>query len=758
MPQVSPRFLTEEDFNNLVHIVTLAHDLGKTTNYFQDKLDGQSPHEKSLADHALLSSLMAFWIIDKHLDRISDKGKAIAKVIGLLAVKRHHSRLENLNSELSFLYVDRTMKNIEKQLNSISEDDFNGLLKLVNLPTSLSYFKEKILDSTLFNDLLWKGEDAIQSADLLELYLLTNLILGLLVDADVRSAAEIEVKKRLEIDSTMAKSYLNSLTRCKKIDNLRDRFFQEVDKVTKGIPLDENILSLNAPTGIGKTLAGFNAALVLRERIHKETGRLPRIIYALPFTSIIDQNYNVFREIFETSGLEPDDYLAKHHHLAEPPGVPENATNEDYEKAATAVETWDSEVVVTTFIQLFGTLFTNRRSDLRKLHRLAGSILILDEVQNIPARYWLATEEMLKELARLFNTKIILMTATKPALFPDARPLLENKETYFKNLNRTTLSIKTEEGVHYTEIEKWLLPEISESKSFLVVMNTIKSSMDVYTELSKVLEKGYILKYLSASLIPKHRQERVAEIKALLKSEKNVGLVSTQAVEAGVDLDFDVVIRDRAPLDSVIQATGRCNRNMSGSEGKVTLVKLQDENHPLSGYIYDPVLLSATDDAFGTSSLLEESYFHNVVESYFKDLRETRISQHKKALEDARKLNYANIAEFKLIKELPIFLDVFVEYDKEASEILTELHRIEGMPTSSRQEKLDKRKEYRRISKKVRFHVVSSPVKVVGSWALEDMPYLSEMKLLSQKHPDFKNIYNDVTGFTRDIGHEHLIL
>jgi len=673
-------------------------------------------------------------------------------------------------------------KYLERQAQAVDIEQFSALLNAIELKMQITDNLLPSFDDYRFN-FSWPSLDEKDKGDI-SLYFTANLLLGMLVDADIRAVIGMGAsEKRHKIPEDIVDRYIEKLPKNSPIDPLRQEFYKTVTESIQRLGLENKFLSLTAPTGIGKTLAGFSAAIRLRNMTQKETGRLPRIIYVLPFTSIIDQNFDVIGKVIDSTGL-PKDILLKHHFRANPARSNPKLKSEDvwkvleedwilrerdaekllkhYEQAHTRVETWDGEVIITTFVRFYETLFTNRRSEMRRLHRLAGSIVILDEVQNIPTKYWEATEQSLQFLAEGWDTRFILMTATRPALLQDAPELTQpNKKFFFSKLSRTKLHIN-HEPAPYMEIDCWLMPKVGPAKSFMVVMNTVRSAQEVYEALKKQLG-DYELYFLSASLIPVHREARIREIKEKLEKDHRLGLVATQVVEAGVDLDFDVVIRDLAPLDSIVQAAGRCNRNArSEVGGRVFLVKFINPEHnerPLSSYIYDGVLIQTTEEIFRDADVLSEKKYLELVEEYFYKLRfGGRKTQDKDLLKTVEILRYEELGMFSLIEKGFEQVPVFVEFDERAKELAEKLQKLEKMPAKTYDDRMNRRRKFKSIAPELWGYVVNVPIKVAADADVTQLPYASSFLWLPRTHPNFNRIYREDTGFTRKIEHEAIFL
>ena len=326
--------------------------------------------------------------------------------------------------------------------------------------------------------------------------------------------------------------------------------------------LKPGLFSLNVPTGGGKTLSSLAFALS-----HARQHELRRVVYAIPFTSIIEQTADVFREALSDLAGE----LLEHHSNLEP-----DDPGRQTERSRLAAENFDAPLVVTTNVQLFESLFSSRTSRCRKLHRLAGSVIVLDEAQTLPPNLLAPTLAALDELVRNYGATVVLCTATQPAIekrdgFPiglDAvTPIIDEPHELHVALRRT--QVKCAGRLSNGEIADRLALQ----RQVLCVVNSRRHAADLF----KLLNDAGAL-HLSASMCGAHRSKAVAEIRRRLDPNVNAQcrVISTQVIEAGVDVDFPVVYRAAAGLDSVAQAAGRCNR-----EGL-----LQDElRHPRLGQV-----------------------------------------------------------------------------------------------------------------------------------------------------------------------------
>ncbi|MYD53210.1 MAG: CRISPR-associated helicase Cas3' [Chloroflexi bacterium] len=339
-------------------------------------------------------------------------------------------------------------------------------------------------------------------------------------------------------------------------------------------PESPGVFRLTVPTGGGKTRSVM--AFALR---HAIAHGLRRVIVAVPFTTITQQTADVYRNIFG------DDRIVLEHHSAAGDGTGQARGEEDgFDDHAVwqrlAAENWDAPIVVTTTVQLFESLFSNRRAKTRKLHNLAGSVIILDEAQSLPAGLLSPILDVLGRLAKDYGASVVLCTATQPAfeMIPEfkhvaAREIVPSHATHFDAMRRVTYDWRTDQPHQWRDVASWIRRE----RRALVIVNTKRHAL----ELLEALDDPHAL-HLSSLLCGAHRNEVLAEIRSRLDAGQRCTVVSTQVVEAGVDLDFDVVFRAEAPLDAMIQAAGRCNREgrLGTAGGRVVVFRPPDDAAP----------------------------------------------------------------------------------------------------------------------------------------------------------------------------------
>ncbi len=422
------------------------------------------------------------------------------------------------------------------------------------------------------------------------------------------------------------------------------------DACTEAAGRPQGIFRLTVPTGGGKTRSAM--AFALRHGI--EHG-LRRVIVAVPFTTITQQTVKVYRDIFG------DDRVVLEHHSAATEGAGRASDDDDnFTEAAVwqrlASENWDAPVVVTTTVQLFESLFSNRRGKTQKLHSVAQSVIILDEAQALPAGLLSPILDALHQLTENYGASVVLSTATQPAFDlikefqeVEASEIIPNPARHFEALKRVEYEWRTDGPKEWREVAGWM----REERSALAIVNTKRHAM----ELLDALDDPDAL-HLSTLLCGAHRNAVLEEIRRQLDAGEPCRVVSTQVVEAGVDLDFATVFRAEAPLDAIIQAAGRCNREgKQADHGRVVVFASPDGKVPPGAYE------TGRDTAREVLALLRglapESL--EVLHAYFERMAE-RIPADRHSIQNLRAaLNFPAVADkFRMIDEDTC--DVIVDY------------------------------------------------------------------------------------------------
>lgn len=788
------------DFNilkDISYLIGVTHDFGKSTSYFQDYLQEEDEIKQIKLKnnpenhHGFISALFVYYVIKEYLsgkNLLDEKYYQYLPVISFLVIKKHHGNLNNALDEV----IDFDQKNEEifiKQINSINFREINFIYEKLFLKINFKYdcnlFKRNILDSeaiyiyhkldryerNYIRDLSHREKNVISNLDEEDTffyYFITLLLYSLLLDADKTDAANLKEVRRININENIVDDYIKQKfgdikSKENKINIIRNSIYHEVMDNLNDLNLDKDrILCLNVPTGTGKTLTTLSFALKLRKKIERDKGYTTRIIYSLPFLSIIDQNFVVFEDVFKLSlkGRDPSsDLLLKHHHLSElfytttNDGKEEfeNISQKDISKDILLIEGWNSEIIVTTFIQFFYSLISNRNKAIRKFHNIVNSIVILDEVQAIPHRYWLLLNKMMHFLAENFNIYFILLTATQPLIFDEEekeiKSLIKDKTKYFNALNRVELALNLE-SLCLDDFKKILEKDVikNPTKDFLIVLNTINSSQEIYKFVKNLKLEYTKYYYLSANIIPKVRLERIEDSKKETRERKII--ISTQLIEAGVDLDVDIVYRDFAPLDSINQVAGRCNRNFNYKKGlvKIFTLKEEEEKKEYCKFIYDAFIISKTKDTLDAfkkigNNKIEEKDFLSLNNFYFdKVCRGKADDDSKEILEEVIKLNFEELSKFKLIEDHYRKVDIFVEVDKEAQRVYKKYQEL-GLIKKN----FERKNEFLKIRKYFYEYVISIPYQYAADF-IED----KDMGYISQEEIEQGNYYDQEIGFIRN--------
>jgi len=723
-------YMPVEYWEKLIWLMGFSHDLGKATSYFQtylfekDVSNRIKMKNKPETGHSLISAVLGFWIANEYVKGKENNYLPNMPFLVYLAIKKHHGNINNAipsgnsdeSDELNIPYehLDRQWEAIDKTEMQVFLDEINKDLSLhidcANFPESLNhYFKRELVckEKNRFRDCHKQPDD----------YFIFQFLYSLLLHSDKEDAIfgiSPEIP-RLAIPADTIKEYklANFKDDSSKINRIRNAIFDDADRCISEVSLDQKILSLNVPTGSGKTLTALSVALALRKRLEDSNGIHSRIIYGLPYTSIIDQNFDVYQELFN---FPDSNLLLKHHHLAEI-CYRVNDMEAEFEapEARFLIESWESEIIITTFFQIFHTMFTNRNRMIQKFHKLANSIILLDEVQALPYKYWCLVHKSIRVMSRLFNTYFILITATQPRIFePDeVVELVPGKAEYFAQFDRVDLQFDPDRISLSAYIDKCREEIRHSGESYLFVMNTIDSSIQLFNGLNKVDQKTEYF-YLATNIIPRHRLERIKSIK---ESVKRKIIVSTQMIEAGVDIDVENVWRDFAPLESINQVCGRCNRNFDDKKGNVKIFEIVNENHkntPFSKYIYGKSALSMieTRETLGNRDSISETEFLQNMDAYYRELKNKLADdESERNLDYMQNMRFADLyRSFKLIEDAEYNRrDVFIEFDDNAREVWKRYIAL-----SSERDPIKRKNRFLEFRKDFYDYVISVPAKYVN--------------------------------------------
>jgi len=760
--------------SNVGWIIGFTHDFGKATTYFQDYLNEKDENKKKElknkkeTNHSFISSLFTYQMVSSYLKNNKLLDNNIYQYLPLLSyviVKRHHGNLINIDDEINFLQQiidDHSL--IQKQFESIYWQELKSIIDICHY---VKIDKYDFQDIGLFLNTIFKIERKKWRKycrnPSIDLFMLFQIVFSLLLSSDKKDAIGIEDS----YDHPEIREDLVDVYRQKKfgkvnsnflINPIRNEIYDIVCKSINNLDLNDKIYSIDVPTGTGKTLTGFSFALKLRQKLINNNGFIPKIIYCLPFLSIIEQNFDVFEEIFKVVfDKKPNNsLLIKHHHLAEIKY--KNNKNEELptDESQFLIEGWESEIIVTTFMQLFHTLISNKNRMLRKFNAMINSIIILDEIQTVPYKYWYLMRKFFYHFAENFNTRFIFMTATQPLIFQKQEivQLVSHKDKlrYINQLNRINFINKSSEKQRIEQFNEILCKEIIKypDDDFLIVLNTINSSIKVYDEIEKFIKRQNILDikiyYLSTNIIPLHRIQRINDIKDKEKKMRKI-IVSTQLVEAGVDIDVDRIYRDFAPFDSLNQVAGRCNRNFSKNKkkGTVTLYTLKDKQE-FYKYIYgkSDMAVINTKRVLEEKTILSEKDFLNLGTNYFETLQDYN-DKSEDILKSICKLKFKDACDdFNLIDSNYPTTDLFIEINDDAEKVWEQYKNI-------REEKdVFKRKSlFNGIKKDFYNYIISVPEKKFSNESEYHISFINKEQL--------GTVYNRNTGFIRTDQYEYII-
>ena len=533
---LAEKFGADAGISELAHTAALLHDIGKYSKAFQARLDGA----KKKVDHATAGARTAIELFNQN-----DLEKWFALMMAY-CIAGHHTGLPDYGSVIDVEGDVTLLARLDPEKKKL--EDFSA-------------YKTEIDSVTL----TVKGRKIKTSNQGFSLAFMTRMLYSALVDADFQ---ETESYMKDDVPPRGGHASITELCRgfntaIQEFDNPKNDINKKRTETLKACMNKANsnqgFFTLTIPTGGGKTLASMAFALN-----HAVKHGLKRVIYVIPFTSIIEQNAAVFKEY-----LGEENVLEHHSNFDWKKGdKPDTESADDQtknvlDKLKLASENWDIPIVVTTNVQFFESLFANRSSRCRKLHNLAKSVIIFDEAQMLPREYLDPCMLAVKELVVNYGASAVFCTATQPALnqrlpnvgftelAPDPQALFDfYKRVRFTNIGRTS--------------DDDLIEKLSEHEQVLCIVNTRKHAKGLFDQL-----EGDGRYHLSTLMCPTHRKEVLSEIRGRLKSDKPCRVISTQVMEAGIDVDFPVGFRSLAGLDSMIQAAGRVNREMKRDLGDI---------------------------------------------------------------------------------------------------------------------------------------------------------------------------------------------
>lgn len=561
-------------------LLGLLHDLGKGTKEFDDYIRSvigtpEGSSTKNKVDHSTAGAQYVYELLSKDIGQPSYVSEILFEVVAM-----HHGITDCLTPDGKDLLTTRINKDDaltrkQEALINLDQSIFDRITKL-----NTGDIEEEILG---FIKAVYESNDTIDEINF-KIGLLLRFLLSCLIDADRLDASDFEYpsnKKIRQYSSYVPWSELIEGLEKKikkfKITTPIDYLRRDIsEKCLKIADQEKGIYRLTVPTGGGKTLSSLRFALH-----HAKKHSMDRIVYVIPYTSIIDQNAKRIREIFNLDSQADEGSIVLEHHSNLAPEL-------DNEKTKLLAGNWDSPIILTTMVQFLETLFSSKTNSCRRMHQLANSVIIFDEIQTLPVNCVHMFNLAVKFLVKGCGSTIMLCTATQPLLHqvtPLSRALPFEEEKEITPMQSQTLeSLERVDVIDITKPEGWCAKDIAElaveeltSKGVLIIVNTKKAAASIFNNLQALTSANIF--HLSTNMCPAHRLDILEEVHNHLSKSKPVICVSTQLIEAGVDIDFGVVIRSLAGLDSIAQAAGRCNRHASlQQKGRVLLINPQEEN------------------------------------------------------------------------------------------------------------------------------------------------------------------------------------
>lgn len=561
--ELCSEFLNSIGLSESGKLIGLLHDLGKYNEEFQYYLlsncgfikPGEPNYRKPepKIDHATVGAQFCNEILKEHLP--------VKDTLEMAMIAHHGGLYDMIDKTGGTPFHERLNKVLKQKSGSLAAIKDNAEPKILKEA-------QKIIDSKQIAgefEPIYRYIEKIKSAEAqcMFCYLLLRFVYSSLIDADRTNAAGRKVAKPIKWGKHVAiiEKKMSEFNHDSEISKIRAQISQQCLEFA-----DEpfETVKLTVPTGGGKTLSSLRFAV---NYAHKHAKK--RIFYILPYTSIIEQNAKVTREFLDVEGTANGAVVLEHHSNI----LPEN----DSEFAKMVAENWDAPIVYTTMVQLLNALFSAKSKSARRFHNLADSVIIFDEIQSIPLKVIHLFNNAMNFLTQVCNSSVVLCSATQPILdrvddskgaikLSNPADMIEDSLALFQNLKRTEVKYAPELN-SLNKLADFIKEKAIQHKSLLTIVNTKKVARDLFNQCR---DKNITTIHLSTNMCPKHRTDTLDEIKKLLGAKERVKpllVISTQLIEAGVDISFASVVRMMAGFDSIAQAAGRCNRNMENPDG-----------------------------------------------------------------------------------------------------------------------------------------------------------------------------------------------
>lgn len=578
-------------------LVGVLHDLGKYTDLFNQYIQSETGLIKSddddffkiqgnqKIDHASAGAQKVYEILGKN---------SMSAIVSLMVIKSHHGGLRDFYTNDGDSEINRVLEKTESDVrteeawkNFLSNEDLCKYINQIDKDAVEIEFRNLI--RKIFTDDV-KNDEKLRKMAYFKLGLLVKYIYSALIEGDRQDTADFQDVKRVEVkEKRKAFSWeeaivtyedkIAGLERDSKINQIRSEISTTCLKKASG---DRGLYRLQVPTGGGKTLSALRFALH-----HANKHNLERIIMVVPYTTIIDQNADVYRDIFEekVDGKWSLNMILEHH---------ANLTDDEKSELSRLLsENWDVPIVITTMVQFMESVYGGGTSGIRRMQSMAKSVLIFDEVQLLPPKLMVLFNGLIDFLIEICGSSVLMCTATQPLLDrlpePNSRyslkidsknDIIQDSQSLYERLKRVQVEdCRRQSGWLMDEIRDFILEKQETYGSTLVVVNTKKAANELFEFLNEIDDLQVF--YLSTNMCPAHRRNVLSTMREMLDHTNDscdndcrskVICISTQLIEAGVDVDFDVGIRFLAGMDSIVQAAGRVNRNGKQKMGRMYII------------------------------------------------------------------------------------------------------------------------------------------------------------------------------------------
>jgi len=555
------------------YLAGLLHDMGKYSDEFQEYIKKVSKGDLYKGPKVIHTFTGLSFILNKFHSQ--DFYKKLTSEIIAIAIGAHHGLFDIYREDKDYnaflykiqkqpLYDKKAIENFFKECTA--EDEIEKLFKEAN---------EEVKDfyESMASDLA--SDKTPNTTAYFYLSHIARLVLSAVVEGDRRDTASFMLNKPYDLKYTIEWdtdiiSLENSLSKFPCITEIQKARKAFSDACKDFAQEKAGIYRLDLPTGGGKTLSSIRFALN-HASIHKKR----RIFYVAPLLTILDQNAKVIKETIPTE----EDILLHYSNITE-----ETKTEENLDDKELFLESWENKIIITSLVQMLQTMFSGKMSSVRRFHTLTNSIIIFDEIQSLPIKIYSMFNLVLNFLTSRCNSTVILCSATLPSFETVKYPMHISNKTIIskellaktKNTFKRTQIKKLKEEIKLDEFPSIVLNELKNSNSILVVCNTKKEAATIFNVIKEKTDA--MLFHLSAGMCPKHRKEMLNKLDEALSRDDKLICVSTQVIEAGIDISFSTVFRFAAGIDNVVQSAGRCNRNGNDKKAhNVYIVKIIDE-------------------------------------------------------------------------------------------------------------------------------------------------------------------------------------